>query len=76
MNGNNIDPVVLEAYRRECDFNKFLLPQLRVHFSVPLIVLLRSMKTTRIIALTILMMLSGQSPKIIKLFDKDLYYNE
>ncbi len=61
-----------ETCQNECNFNSLLL-QISIRVLVPLTVIVRSMKTTRVIALTILMMISGQSQKIIKLFDKDLY---
>ena len=61
---------------RLCEYNlqlNKLLPNLRVHWFGPLIELVCRSNTTRVIALTILMMIMGdQSRKIIDLLDKNL----
>ena len=69
---NYLGPVIEEACSCECRLNIYL-SQARFNWFVPLIVLVRNMETTRVIALTVLVMIGVKGRKILDLFDKDLY---
>ena len=64
---------IKDIIKRKCKLNN-MLPQMRIHWFIPFIVLIINMKSTRIISLTIHIMLVAERRKIINLFDNDLYF--
>ena len=72
MAGNNIDSVGREILETEHHSNKVLLP-IRLSFVIPLLILVRKMRTTAYNAKSILLSLCGLERKVYILFDKLLY---
>ena len=73
LGGTNVGDDLTAVCYAEIRANKSL-PRIRLAYSMHLVALVRSSKTTVFIAKIILMMLGGESKKLISLFEKDLYH--